>query len=604
MFLGAVVGHPVAVARARRAARLHLASLAASGYAGELAERSIGEGLLLWDGLSSHAQTLIGGEDQAAVLGGYSVDEPAWLDGSPSWFREESWGEFAAVALTVRDGTTRLEAMSDHAGTWPLYLAEGPGIVVVTVDPHYAAVAAGHGSLDTQGAYEVLAYGHALGAKTTIEGVTRLFPRQSVIASSASGVPKLRRIDRPPLGYVGGDEVVSTLDAYSALLAGIRRISVLDHFADATVQLSGGLDSRITAAALAEVRDERPSTVTLDLTDAAELSIAAEVSAALEYPHRVASLRAVTDDDARAGWLLTGGQVSVVAATGNILAYATANESPDERRIIIGGWPGDCLIGSYVPFNAEMLNARSRSAERRWADGRRTDWTQLSIEARGPRLRAVQTASRRALRDGLRRASGSTPAQRISHWAMFVRQPAFSYVSPAILTSHVLAVTPLVARPYLEQLLRLRARDIVAKNFYRRLLIERFPRVAKIPYAATGAPVDAKEQLPEPRRPTRHELYHRLPRPARSLITYLVALRDGRSPAPRAALRTSASAEVRFWDGFLDRLDAGRTVTLDGLVVDASRAEDLHIRGVGLSLAWTRTYLHEMNESIDHRQQQ
>ncbi len=597
MFFAAVIGPEPRLERARSALALHGAVLGGTGWSGELIAEGFAGGLLAWDHDSSHVDLFRDAEGGSVLLrGGYLAGEDGWdEDGRHSTEREDAWGEFAAITVRgLQSGSIELKAFSDPAASWPIYFARRDSTLAVSNDPHFIGLALGLSELSSQAAYELIAYHHSLGTETTIKEVVRLYPGDQLLASGKqSRVEQCRVESRPTYAYALGvnQEPVSGSSVLDALRNGVAAIRplALGGFARATLQLSGGLDSRLTAATLANVFSERPDVVTLDLSDEVELGIAREVATRLGYPHRTASLAATDLTTMRAGWLLTAGQVSPYAAAGNILSYETAARANDGQILLVGAWPGDCLIGSYIPLLPGMASrVLRRVAMDDWADKRGKRLNELAHAVSGPGARKTERTARRRLRQRLRSASGSTAAQSISYWAMFSRQPAFSYVAPAMLTSHVLPITPVLARPYVEQLLRLNARQVFGKNFYRAMILHGFPVLADVPTASSGRPVTDSPARVRWIPTTINDLYVRLP----TFVQRLSHSTIGRLRPPRPA--GSGSAESNHWEALLLQSgEEGEIQTADGVVIRAGHDSDAHVRAVSLGLRWTKDYLEE-----------
>lgn len=575
----------------KRTAALHSEHLATSGRFGALAARRFTGGAIYWDASSHHA-SLEARSDGAALLlrGGYVAGNDSWLSsGLHSTEDPTTWGEFAVIRIGFGDVGSEVRAWADPAGSWPLYMGARGGQTVVSNDPHFVAIALGRTALSTQGAYELLAYHHVVGDETTLEGVSRLAAgRQFLATTSARGSVDARTVPRIAHGYSDPASSRSVEDlAFDALRDSIADISPLnDPDRTCTLQISGGLDSRLTLAVLAETSSARPQTVTLDLSNTSELEIAEKVATSLGFPHRVERVNQMTINAARAGWALTGGQVSVHAAAGNILAYDTAEKDKRGEVTIVGAWPGDCLIGSYVPQTAPMLSrALRRWALRDWAVKREPLWRSRGVRVTGSSVLRTRYRARRSLVRALLRSPGRTAAQSISFWAMFERQPRFSYVSPAILSCDVLAVTPVLAAPYVSALLTLSPEQIIAKNFYRAMIYRRLPALRQIPNANTASLVTDTVYLPEPLPRTRPEIFQLLPASIQSVIRRV-------RPANHY-LGSYATTETDFWTELLLREGVRPIVELDGVTVDASESGDLHVASVALGLSWSQRYLQD-----------
>ena len=196
--------------------------------------------------------------------------------------------------------------------------------------------------------------------------------------------------------------------------------------------------------------------------------------------------------DLRDGWALTGGQVSPIAAAGNLPIYNSMRRRRNEPVTVWGAWPGDCLAGSYVPPARGVVDpAQQTRIVRKWARVRlqNAHATAGAISVDGQNARTLVGNAVNRLSAAVDCSVGPTAAEAISHWAMYRRQPAFSYISPARLSRDVLEVTPVLSPAYLSDLLSLSGPEIYDKNFYRYLIYESLPDLRHINYHNTGQPI-------------------------------------------------------------------------------------------------------------------
>lgn len=538
----------------------HFGRLANTGYVGRLVVESCGPFVLAYDGESKHA--ILG-----SSLGG------GWQNGPA--------GEYALFDASEIE----LVAQSDSAGSWPLFYAESGDTCVVSNDAHAAAIVAGRRSIDRTVAVQTLLLGHALERGTTIAGVSRLWPGERLRLQPVGAFTITPTLSFG--GYTGRSTSMEqhaqqTIDDLVAGLAGMPKVDE-----NTVVQLSGGLDSRLTLAALqrAGVRDV-PAT-TLAIADQAEVAIARQVAEALGYPHTVLDVGAMGPQHLRSGWLLTGGQVSPIAAAGNLAVYeAAATRSPGPVTVW-GAWPGDCLIGSYVPKVPAALEPRAKSRMvRKWAHMRIDSMREIveAVTVDGHSTRSLLAQTYETLVGSVDPSKGATAAEVISWWAMFRRQPTFSYISPARLTADVLEVTPVSTPAYLNDLLELSAVEVYGKNFYRHMIWSVFPELRHITYHNAGGPISPDRVLP-PRWPTDPvELLWRLP----SFVG---------PPALRARRRVRREApdslEEEHWHSVLG--DGSAEVA--GMRVDLASIRSGHLRlhaaAMLRALSWTERYLNE-----------
>lgn len=545
-----------------RALERHFARLAETGYVGHLVVEDRGPFLLAHDGASSHAI-------HGAMRGG------GWQHGPA--------GEYALIDA---DGTG-LTARSDPAGSWPLFYADSGDTSVVSNDAHAVAIVAGRRRIDPVVAVQMLLLGHAIDRGTTIEGVSRLWPGEQ-LRLGPIGASTIA----PAAAYGGFTRRSTSMEEHAQhtfddLVAGIAQMPAVDEHA--VLQLSGGLDSRLTVAALqrAGVRDAQATT--LAIADEAEVSIAREVTDALGFSHSVLDVAAMGPEHLRSGWLLTGGQVSPIGAAGNLAVYEAAASGPTGAVNVWGAWPGDCLVGSYVPNVPAALDPRAKSrVVRKWAHLRINSMRAI-VEAAtidGHSTRSLLARTHQTLVDSVDPSMGETAAEVISWWAMFRRQPAFSYLSPARLTADVLEVTPVLTPAYVRDLLELSGVEVFGRNFYRQLIWSALPELRHVAYHNTGRPITPDRVLPARRPPGSVELLYRLPAFVGPLA--IRARRRLRGEAP-------ASYEEGHWRSVLGDGDDEHGVT--GLRIDLGSIGNGHLRlhaaAMLRALAWTERYLSE-----------
>lgn len=591
MFLAISLHPDPAQGRVDAAAAWHTAKLAETGRFGSLRSRRIVGGAVYWDAGSEHARLFESPADGAFVVrGGYIADDERWeSEDTHSTQSRDVWGEFAAVCVAESADSSRVQVFADQAGSWPLYYGRRGTSAVISNDPHFVAVAMGLDRLSTQGAYELLAYYHRIGDETTIAGVYGVPGRSAVTATATiAGVDTFSVETRVDVSYPSpaSDDEVATA-AYRELVAAMRTMPPLTEASEGIIfSVSGGLDSRLTLGAFAEASDLRPEALTLALSSDDEVEIARDVSTALGFPHRVEGLSGTTLSDARHGWILTGGQVSVFAAADNLPSYDAAHTAGASHVTLVGAWPGDCLIGSYVPYNRAYVSRWTRLwALHDWTVKREPLWDRRGVVVSGRAANSTARRARATLRRQLRALKATTAAQTVSRWAMFERQPRFSYVSPAVLSHNVLAVTPVLAPRYVDALLGLTGRQIMSKNFYRRMIVQKLPTLRDIPYANTQTVITEEQFIPEWLPRNRALQFDMLPVSIQKLV---------RRARPRNhTVYIGETDETAHWRREFASAGAEAVIELDGVTVDASELGDIHVISVGLALMWTRQHLEE-----------
>jgi hypothetical protein len=219
----------------------------------------------IWDGPGAPALGTPG-----AVLSG-------WLARSAP--ARHLWTGVFAFAVADSDART-LAVVSDRFGAMPIYWRERDGIVTVSTQLK-ALVEPGREKVDREAVDEFVALGRILGRRTVVEGVQRL-PAHHVLLCDRDGV----RVERLPDPGASRDRPTSNeaLDEFDA-----RVERNLKRFADAvpawTIALSGGLDSRLLAAA-AQRFDKPLRAFTAGVPDSLEIEVADKVARHLGIPLR------------------------------------------------------------------------------------------------------------------------------------------------------------------------------------------------------------------------------------------------------------------------------------------------------------------------------
>jgi hypothetical protein len=415
-------------------------------------------------------------------------------DGAIDEFSELPDDQICVIDVGPKSITTR----ADKFGVRPVFFGKNSSgtRAGVSSDAHALAISLGLTRLNKISMLELLRYGHCVGRESTISGISRLWPdevltleiqkkRISVKISQSNG---FLHYDREDSNNQNRSE-----EAFSALKNGI--LDILKEPKDFACQISGGLDSRLTLGVLAKESDVKVGSLHVSLSNLEEISIAEQVASALGAEHLTLNPSSPSWELFDRGWILTSGQVSGLSAAGNL----TCHDYLIKRGVkyLVGGWPGDCLIGSYIPNDRIFLAKFFRKIGlRSWEIQRGYSLIELARLC-GPRILFRDlTQTRKRLKKILAENEFETATRQISWWAMFRRQPTFSYISPSNFSTKVFEITPLLTRRYIEILLTLSSAEIINKNFYRKLIWSHFPNLRHIPYHASGLPINPDEIIP------------------------------------------------------------------------------------------------------------
>lgn len=525
MFFGMIAG-PSLDPKRKQAIDSHLRQLEGTSFVcGAIAHKHIQDFHVFVDSDSPHfSSESLPRQAVTYFWGGYYLQHSLKKGAStfPSDpFQDTGSGEFIALKLessaskrVTKEGerSVRLASVwNGFSGSWPVYFGEHNGFCAASNDPLFVAVALRLSDLSERGVLEMLYFGHSInGRETTISGVRRLAANHflRISPSGTSSTYQLQELEREHrLEYkTSSASIPSIKEVFRSLQTGVARLAPLfDGAGSTSIQLSAGLDSRLTAYLVSKRSIPNQTAITVKLEGIREVEVASQVANRLGIAHRTLQLKSSALDPQHSqeldtleteSWLLTGGQVSLAAAMPNVEFMREVDTGTSS--LIIGGWPGDCLIGSYVPntglVQLELMNAISI---RRWSRGRLRPTESLGISCSSPaELVLFEKESVSKLSSLIRKLPGKTAAHKISFWSMFCRQPAFSYVAPSVLSSNHLQVTPLLWRPYIDHLLKLRALDLMGKSFYRKLIYRYLVELRDVPYDLKFETISTEQSSP------------------------------------------------------------------------------------------------------------
>ncbi len=532
--------------------------------------------VIAYDSVSSYGTVKEIGSKITEILSGYSfTDNP-------------DSGEFAKISIQQDE----LNGESDFTGSCPIFYGSSQNSAAISNDAHAIAIFLGISEVSEHSTVEMIKYGHCIGRETTIKGVFRIWPEERLRIKRFGEIflPTLEKNE--DLNYKESPNPKTNVeDTYKVLLDDIEKLPF--DLSKSVCQLSGGLDSRLTARMLTLSKISKLDTLNIAFSDIEETKIAAEVAAIVNSNHTSIPLATGKLLAARKAWLLTSGQVGVNAAAGNLIGYEYVRSR--EINIIIGGWQGDCLIGSYVPKFTIFINPKLRRfAVRNWVVNRGYPDGEILAVFHGVFKRRDLRKARKRLLHVVDEIHASDAAQQLSWWGMFRRQPTFTNISPARLCSEIIEVTPLLSKNYIGELLKLEGIDLMDKNFYRKLIHSKFPELRHIAYSQTGVPISGEYD------------YSKYPLGIRKIIftlipsTYLLEryskIRQMVNPEKENSYVASLEAEnwcEELSDEFLELQTKKGSIRIH---TEINNLDNLaHYLGVLKAIEWTRKYLQDIN---------
>jgi hypothetical protein len=553
-----------------------MSHLEETGYVRGLKITNQDNSLIAYDSVSNFGTVAVIDSKIVEILSGYSI------------FEDPKSGEFSKISIHQDE----LTGESDFSGSCPIFYGTSRNAVVISNDVHAIAIFLGISEMSKNSMVEMIKYGHCIGRETTINGVFRIWPEEKLRLSRFGGkfLPTIEKYDA--LNYTKSSKLMTNVeDAYNVLLKDIEKIPI--DLSNSICQISGGLDSRLTVRLLTLSKISQLNTLNIAFSDIEESKIAAQVAAAVNANHTSISLATDNALAARKAWLLTSGQVGVNAAAGNLIGYDYVKSR--QLNVIIGGWQGDCLIGSYVPNYAIFINPRFRRlAVRNWVVNRGYPNDEILIALDGILKRRDLRKARKRLLQVVNDIHAFDAAQQLSWWGMFRRQPAFTNISPARLCSDLIEVTPLLGKNYVGELLKLKGIDLLDKNFYRKLIHGKFPELRHISYSYTGVPISGEYDYSKNRLGFKRIIFTFFP------SSYLLE-RYSKIKARLNSKKVNSpvvSLEAKKWCEELSVEDLGKQSKNAAMKIhtEINNLENLsHYLGVLTAIEWTRKYLQDTN---------
>lgn len=594
MFIGFTY-HSLGVKENLESIELHINKLSNSGLIGQIKSEEIKGCKIYYDVDSPHLYHT-NFESTQFYFGGYLSEEHGWSSGKHVSERPGVWGEWIAFKFNESEYSDRFSVVKVYnspSGSWPIYYGEMDGRAAISNDPLFVALTIGSTQLDLRASLELLTYSHTLNTQTTIKNVKKL-SYDEIINFEVNEKAKIKIIKKPYFSqYKYSNLKTSPARTFKILRDTIyNNTSIANKFPVSNLQISGGLDSRLTLAVLQLNFLDRPLSQTLYISNSFEVKVANQVAVNLGFSHKIIYLEGFDGKSEYLlnGWLLTGGQVSIHAAAGNLIFYEKANEVNGEK-IIIGGWPGDCLIGSYIPNTPLMVwDILSKFAIARWVAMRGYTLTNLGISFNeNSKVKKILKMIDRSLVKKIYYNSGKNAAQKISYWAMFDRQPSFSYIAPSNLTSKIIQLTPLLSDSYLKELMKLTAHDLIEKNFYRKLFNINLSNLANIPLALTGKIISDKVSRIQYFPKNLIGLLYLMP--SKFIKSFVSILRNLKLIfSSKVTKKIDVSVENKFWRKQLLEIQFPNKLVIEGVEL-SNNGDILHAQSVFLTLYLTQEYI-------------
>jgi len=388
---------------------------------------------------------------------------------------------FAALALDPAG--PRAAIVTDRFGMFPVYCHAQDGTYAYSTSLRVLATLVRPACrLDPAAVYEMLGLGMVLGNRTLLREVVLLPPATTVVLHQPEPAASrywdwhgLSDPDRAPRGS-GADLVHQTYDL-------IER-AVLRAAADRQrvgVPLSGGLDSRMLCAVLA--KNGVPFTA-YNVNFGRETVVARRVAKTLGVPLKVFRMLADPIYNIPAAHDAVDCCYHVNQTWGFDMARAAAEDGCD---VLLDGLAFDTILGSVheVPTGDPAGMARALHA-----NYLEVDRATLEVVADEPAAAKFVDTLLASLEEMARECLEQAGPNASDCFVMTnrVRKYTFGYCLANL--HHLPGAFPYVTRELFEHCMRLPRPERREHNLFRRIYREKFPELARIPWAKTGLPLD------------------------------------------------------------------------------------------------------------------
>jgi len=335
--------------------------------------------------------------------------------------------------------------------------------------------------------FQLAAFGHQLGDRTIFNGISVL-PPGSILTAGPDGVT-ITSYWRP--GYRRGDDRGRDASAELAqrFIAATQR-RVLHRRAPLGIFLSGGLDSRCVAGALATTG--APVTAfTFGDESNRDVRYARQLASRLGFSHQVYTHRGhdFTAALSRVVWRTEG-----TTAFPECLSIEFHRHIRQDARLVFNGHFGDALSGGHLlpelfwlrrrDLAGHILHKRIRIPKERLRA--------LCVPERFDSLYDELTSS---VAHGLDRFDEDRPVLLYNLWDLDVRQRRYTQSTQAVDRYLLEQVSPFLDNEVVELCLGLPLSELFGQRCYLRTILDAFPACADVPWARTGRAIESNHAL-------------------------------------------------------------------------------------------------------------
>ena len=266
-------------------------------------------------------------------------------------------------AVAIWDARTRsLVLARDSVGIKPLYYALTPGGDLVFASEILALFASGllEPELDPTALAENFAYGNVVGSRTLLRGVRRVEPGEILVWQNGRLQAQASLEDAPAVPDVRSSSM-TVEDAATEFWQRFRESVSLRLMSDVPVGvfLSGGLDSSLLVAALADAGHEGMPTFSVgyDAAEASELPFARTVAARYQSQHHEVLMG--ESDFFESLPDLTGKRGQPLTFSASAPLFVVSRLARDHGvKVVLAGEGSDELFAGYARYSKGLLNLK------------------------------------------------------------------------------------------------------------------------------------------------------------------------------------------------------------------------------------------------------
>jgi Asparagine synthase/Glutamine amidotransferase domain len=397
-------------------------------------------------------------------------------------------GVYAALVWEREAG--RLTIVNDRYGFQKLYWWLAPdGLELATEPKTLASHPRFDRSVSELALADFLTVGHFLDDRVFYDRVKLLPPASVAVWEGEKLVAQPYWDYELPAAGAAAEAGHGAVDEYARLL----RAAVARRAEPAiALPLTGGLDSRLLAGFL---REEAPDlevvTATVGHEHANDVRFGRQLAAALGYPHTFVPVGpSYIADHAEAGVAALDG--AGICSTFWILAANQVFESTGTAAAW-SGFLGGALAGADLPRGVRARTVPSTALTALW----RSKFARHCSEAELARLLkpGVYAAVRGEAFATVQRAFIAAATDDALNRCMYVdlreKRRRFTSAYRELFGLSCRPVEPFADNDLVDFVLRLPKEAMVDQRLYRRMVLRHLPGLARVPYAKTGAPVDA-----------------------------------------------------------------------------------------------------------------